>query len=816
MSFRSSAIIGLLFLLPFNSWGNVVPLDPSIGKYPLGLHFEYLEDPSGLLDIHAISQPPARNNFISSQTLTPNFGWTQSTYWLQFTPINTRSNIQKWLLEFDYSPLDIIEIWQVPALTNEPVLLSRGGDLTPYKQRPASHFKHSFPIVLKPNIQSIIYIKIKTESLMRLNATLWSEKNFERHQRWQLSKRGLFSGLLLGLAIYNFLIFVRIRDNSYAWFSVCLMAIFLNQSAHTGIISEWLWPNSITLTNLSPLFTSSISAVSFSLFFRSFLRSRERAPYIDRIFIAGAVYFIAISPIIFLDYTLAAKFITFAVVPLLVFDFYACCYIWFKGFKAARILLLAWTFYLLAGALYTLALLNFLPELLANYDYPAFGGAIGVILLAIALADRLQLIQTERNQLKAQLLLESEKSDQLKSTFLATISHELRTPIHGIRGCLEMIDTENISEITSSALLMAHQSTNNLERLIERLLIFSDTVAEKLQAEPEIYPLARELILLVHEYQALYNTTKIHLAPIADNCQLLTLDGKKFIMAIQQLLDNACRFSLTSQHRVTLKMELNDSLQADKNFQLSIHIKDTGTGIRKTELDRVIQAFKQKDQSLARRHGGLGVGLTLANSLAHILGGSLQINSIWGEGTEAILKIPILNTRSNNTKKIPDITCPTKAHPEQISVLVVEDNAINREVVCAMLRKQNCRVSYAENGEQALELYCDHKNYFDLIFMDCQMPIMDGLEASLKIREYEKTYDRDCHKECLDDCYQPSLKYTPIIAITANAMSGDREKCLQAGMTDYLSKPVKPQQLADIIKRNLAHKNYHSQQIEKS
>ena len=373
-----------------------------------------------------------------------------------------------------------------------------------------------------------------------------------------------------------------------------------------------------------------------------------------------------------------------------------------------------------------------------------------------------------------------------------------------------MIEIEDLSHAKSQALIMARQSTNNLERLIERLLIFSDTVAEKLQSEPENYPLARELTLLVNEYKALYATTTIHIEPIPDNCQQLNIDGKKLIMATQQLLDNACRFRRARQHNVTVKMTLNKTSQANENPQLCIQITDTGIGIRKAELDPVILAFKQKDQGLARRHGGLGVGLTLSNSLAHILGGTLQINSIWGQGTEALLQIPACNNSVVEHKQAHNIE-----HSEQFSVLVVEDNAINREVLCAMLRKQNCRVRYAENGEQALEIYCDEKNNFDLIFMDCQMPIMDGLEASLKIREYEDVYDRDCHQECLEDCNQPSYKYTPIIAITANAMSGDKEKCLHAGMNDYLAKPVKPQQLADVIQRNIQRKDKQSSPLQR-
>lgn len=760
------------------SWASFIPLAPEIGKYSLGLQLQVLEDTDNNLNIQDVSRGKVRDNFTRSSQLSPNFGWSSSSYWLKFNPINTSKQPQMWLLEFDYALLDSIEVWKVNR--DGAQLLAKGGDQLPFNHRPQRHFKHTFQIPLAPQEKPEIYLRVESDSLLKVGATLWSEARFDQHQRNELTKMALISGLLLALAVYNFIIFIQLRDRNYAFFSVMLISIFLQNAAHSGIASEWLWPNSVTLNDYSPLLSGSFSFASITLFFRNFLRTKDLEPLLDKIFLALLIIFIACSPLAFIHYSLAAKIITYTLIPSLCFDFIACAYIWAKGYQAARLLLFAWGFYLIAGLLYTLTLLGVLPEALGDYDYITTGGAIAMVLLAVALADRLQLIQVQHKKLKEKLLLEIKTGDQLKNTFLDTISHEFRTPIHGIKGCLDLIDSKDLSNDKSNAFNMALQSTANLERLIERLLLFSDAMAGRLKVEVENYSVAQEIQRLVDEYKALYRNTSIILDDIPSNCRWLKVDGKKLTMALQQLLDNACRFSVNRSVGISIKLS---TLSTPNKNQLNIRIEDTGVGMRKTVLDKAILAFEQKDQSFSRRHGGLGVGLTLCDRLVELLSGKLHIDSMWGRGTEILVQIPV-ETCAPETS---DTQSRVNADKE-LYALVVEDNPVNQKVLQGMLARLHCQTVCADHGEQALEIYNNSEKSFDLIFMDCQMPIMDGFEATQNIRLIEK--DNDSH--------------VPIIAVTANAMSGDRDRCLAAGMDDYLVKPVKPVQLEEAINKNIS------------
>lgn len=776
---RSQALcFCLLLFASAQSWASFIPLLPEIGKYPLGLHFHYLEDSTGELNIHDVSRGQARDNFTRSQSVNLSFGWSNSSYWLKFNPINTSDQAQLWLLEFDYALLDNIEVWRVNI--DGAQLLETGGDHIAFNQRSLSNFKHTFKIPLSAQEKPEIYLRVTSGSLIKMGATLWSEDRFNQHLRDELAKMALISGLLLALAAYNFIIFLQLRDKNYALFSLMLMSIFLQNAAHSGIGAEWLWPNSTTINDYAPLLSGSLSFSTITIFFRHFLHSKDLQPALDKIFLVFLGIFISCAPLAFIHYTLAAKLITYTLIPSLIFDFIACAYIWFKGFKAARMLLIAWSFYLIAGLLYTLTLLGVLPETLGDYDYITSGGAIAMILLAAALSDRLQIIQVQHKKLKEKLLFEIKSGDQLKNAFLDTISHELRTPIHGIKGCLELIDSKGLSEKESSTFNMAQQSTANLERLIERLLVFSDAVAGRLKIEPAVYPFTQELQRLVREYEALYPNTLIVLDEIPNNCQWLSVDGKKLTMALQQLLDNACRFSVNRSVSISIQLHVStDNL----NAQLCVRIEDTGVGMRKSVLDKATVAFKQKDQSFSRRHGGVGVGLTLCDQLIKLLSGSLHLDSMWGRGTEVLVKVPVALSAAPEFK-----IRARKATTRNLSALVVEDNPVNQKVLQGMLTRLNCQTVCANHGEQALEIYSSAEQPFDLIFMDCQMPIMDGFEATQNIRQAEKN----------------NGSYVPIIAVTANAMSGDKDKCLAAGMDDYLVKPVKPTQLKEAIEKNMA------------
>jgi CheY-like chemotaxis protein len=220
--------------------------------------------------------------------------------------------------------------------------------------------------------------------------------------------------------------------------------------------------------------------------------------------------------------------------------------------------------------------------------------------------------------------------------------------------------------------------------------------------------------------------------------------------------------------------------------KLVIEVADTGTGIPTDKLPHIFEKFTQADSSISRKYGGTGLGLAITRKLVEIYGGQIRVESRVGEGSTFIVELPFELAPASAYAE-PAVSRPASANgaPKSARVLLVEDNAVNQRVVLAMLRKQGLRIDIANNGQEALDRLASVDEPYDLVLMDVQMPILDGLETTRIVR-------RDARWEHL-----------PIIAMTAHAMIGDRERCLQAGMNGYISKPLQPALLIATIEEHL-------------
>ncbi len=246
------------------------------------------------------------------------------------------------------------------------------------------------------------------------------------------------------------------------------------------------------------------------------------------------------------------------------------------------------------------------------------------------------------------------------------------------------------------------------------------------------------------------------------------------------LISNALKF--TDQGAVTIHTKIVKENETHAFFNCSI--VDTGIGIPSQELNNIFGSFEQVDSSSSRRFGGTGLGLTIVQKLIELMGGHITVDSDVTEGSTFSFVIPL--EIPSNTEAPPTLSNQNASPPPSAKVLVVEDNAVNLKVATAILKKLGLNAETAENGLIAVERIKSHN--FDLILMDCEMPVMDGYEATLQIRQFE--IDKNKHR-------------TPIVALTANAMQGIEEKCLNSGMDCYIPKPVKKETLHQVLKRFL-------------
>jgi PAS domain S-box-containing protein len=402
--------------------------------------------------------------------------------------------------------------------------------------------------------------------------------------------------------------------------------------------------------------------------------------------------------------------------------------------------------------------------------------------------EALRVSQNEQVQLERSRLLASEhaavESSRLKSEFLANMSHEIRTPLNGVIGTTNLLLDTPLSEEQRQFANAARRSASSLMALINDILDFSKVEAGKLEMERIDFDLGE----LIHDTKELLGSPASH-----KNLRLLTdiswestplivrADPGRLRQILNNLVNNAIKF--TDQGHVILSVK-KEFIEGDE-VGLRFEVIDTGIGLSELTMTRLFKPFTQADSSTTRRYGGTGLGLSISKSLVGLMGGTIGVESVEGRGSTFWFTIKLqLGSQSGilDLFRAGDPLDSSAPVERPIRILVAEDNAINQLVVLKTLERLGYHAEAVADGREALDAMT--RMAYDLILMDCQMPDMDGFEATRAIRKREEF----------------SGRHTPIIALTAGAMKDDREKCLLAGMDDYLTKPMK----AEILSQKIA------------
>jgi len=398
------------------------------------------------------------------------------------------------------------------------------------------------------------------------------------------------------------------------------------------------------------------------------------------------------------------------------------------------------------------------------------------------LADGLEQASREQHQAMAQLIKtreEAEKANSAKSEFLAMMSHELRTPMNGVLGMLQLLETTRMTDEQHEYTALASESTEHLLKVINDILDFSRIERSALELEHIPFNLTELVGSCAQSFQHSAAQRKLGLdLLIPDDMKALQVQGDptRIRQILVNLIGNALKF--TEQGRVTVQCQwqaLDHEL-----LWFTCTVRDSGIGISPESLERMFDAFQQADSSISRRYGGTGLGLPIARTLAERMGGTLRAQSEEGQGSVFTLEIPLALSTQGPAERVPRLSHGSEGG-EGRKVLLVEDNPVNQTVIEAMLRSLGFTVSIAADGAQAIR--SAESLMFELILMDCRLPVVDGYEATRRIRQL------------------PGCSEIPLVALTANALQGDREACLAAGMNDYLAKPFKRVDLQHILQR---------------
>ncbi len=370
------------------------------------------------------------------------------------------------------------------------------------------------------------------------------------------------------------------------------------------------------------------------------------------------------------------------------------------------------------------------------------------------------------------------RAQKAKEQFLANISHEIRTPINGIAGIAGLLSKNQNPEEREMYLNAIRHSSENLKVIINDILDLAAIDSGKLKFEKIAFNLKDLLPSLISTftYQAREKNLALHYTIDESLNKILLGDPVRLNQVLINLISNAVKFTHTGAIHVECEME---KLHKGMCY-VRVSVKDTGVGIPAEKLNTIFESFSQADESVTRRYGGSGLGLTIARQLVELQNGRIEVQSQEHIGSTFTVHIPYAVGSTKVSKQTPHIASHVDVTTRNVRVLLVEDNDINRLYAKSILQTWKCNTDIAENGLIAIEKL--KSNSYDVILMDVQMPVMDGYEATKAIRMMP----------------QPGGS-TPIVALTANATKIDVEKCLVAGMNDYLSKPFTPEDLYEML-----------------
>ena len=773
----------ILLLCGLPMLASAIEFDQNTRSLPLGRVMQVLEDPTDALTIAEVSSPAYATQFKTHDKATLNAGYSRSVFWLKvdlhYLAKDPRAP-RTWFLELAYPPLNHLDLYQRDS-TGAYRLITRTGSAQPFSSREVRQSNYLFKLNFVPDQQETIYLRLQSEGSIQAPLTLWAGTAYLEQQPLRLSVLGAIYGVLLGMLIYNLFIYLSVRDTSYLYYILYIASFGLYQLSVNGVAVEYFWPNSPWWANAAVPFLIGSAALFGSLFARSFLHTAQHSRWINRLLLAlmacGAVVMLLS---LMTSYALALRLATGLALVFTVTIFIAAIKAWYCGQRMARYFIIAWSSFLLGGVVNTLMVLGYLPNVFLTMYASQIGSAIEVALLSLALADRINSMREQQAQIlfeasqKLEVLnLQLARSNRLKDEFLATLTHELRTPMNGVIGSLELMQTVPLDADLAQYQQTAAGSARDMMRMVNGILTLTELQAGRLSAQPQVFSLRGTLDTLRQQFNAsaqgkglAFSIDVAHELP-----DRVIGDSDKLVQCLDCLLDNAFKFT----HQGSVRLRVVGVPHSDGGLRLSFIVADTGIGFAFLDEATLYQRFFQLDGSTTREYGGLGIGLAICRQLIELLGGRLTHHSEPGKGSRFQLEMQV-GAAQPEPKQAPH----KQRAPHECAVLLVDDNSVGQLVVRGMLLKLGYRVKTVDSGPGALEAL--QAGNFDAVLLDVP----------------EGGFSLCCQIRALPGCGE-----LPVIALSTSLNVSERERCHGIGISDRLAKPVRFEALQAVLERRL-------------
>ncbi|WP_166360424.1 hybrid sensor histidine kinase/response regulator [Pseudomonas akapageensis] len=774
-------LVGLLPLLAC-----AVDFDDTTRSLPLGRVMQVFEDRKGNATIEQVRSAALVDQFRPHLHDVLNAGYSTSAFWLRIDlrySATSASAPRNWLLELAYPPLDDLELYLADAAGTYQ-LVRRTGDAFPFASRQIRQNNYLFEVPFAPGQSRTLYLRLKSQGSVQAPLTLWSSHAYMEEQPARIYVLGLIYGVLLGMLVYNLFIYLSVRDTSYLYYILYIASFGLYQVSVNGAGVEYFWPDNPWWANAATPFFIGSAGLFGCQFARSFLHTSRHSRLLDRLLralmvCAATVVLLSLTT----SYGLALRLATALALLFTVAIFTAGIVAWWRGLRVARYFIIAWSAFLLGGVVNTLMVLGYLPNVFITMYASQIGSALEVGLLSLALADRINSMREQQAQTlfdagqKLEVLNQQlANSNRLKDEFLATVTHELRTPMNGVIGSLELMQTVSLSPELEQYQQTAAGSARDMMRMVDEILILTELQAGKLYPQHDAFSLCGmlESLRLQFSPQAQRKGLAYSIDVAPDLADQVVGDAKKLSLCLACLLDNAIKF--TRQGAVSLQVSGRST--AVDTFEFWFKVSDSGIGFGHLDDATLYQRFYQLDGSMTREHGGLGIGLAICRQLAELMNGHLTHHSTPGQGSSFELRVQMGQSPEQPVSiAVPAHFMVRGAHrsARECTVLLIDDSSINQLVIRGMLLKLGYRVRTAEDATSALALLRSER--FDAVLLDCLMPSLEGFEVCRQLREV------------------PGCADLPVLVVTARLQQAELEICQASGVSDCLVKPVRFEEL---------------------
>ena len=709
-------LLGLLAGQTSRAWsGQTLQLSAEQETYSLGGYLDILEDPSATLTIDDIASPEMADRFQPVPTNSTSLGFTNSNFWLRLTVAPDPAAPEKrWVLDpgwVYYSKL----VFHAPGPDGQAIVHDRG-----VAAQDLATETRLFP--LNPGAKGTYYLMVGSDRMLNLTPQVISEDTAIMSNLRKSIEFGVLAGIVLAMCIYNFLVFLHLRDFSYLWYVVIQTSalIFLTTKQWTPL---FIGPDQ----SIFAMMIINVAGIGWCLFTRSFLETPERAPVGNKILLILA----SMLAVLTVAGPLVLPRVTFSMLDhvlnfgAMLYGYFLSIVLSFRGFRPARLLCAAWS--LTAALFLAYNLSNFALLNLGHLSIFNLGVAIEAMLMSVVLAYRIRMLREER--------AEAEAAASAKSAFLATMSHEIRTPMTAIMGYSRLLQDMELPVQAQRYLKNVQTASNHLLGIINDILDLAKIEAGKLTLENKEFLLEQvvEDAARISAPKAGENRNELLCVVDPELPAMLEGDPLRVQQILMNLVSNAVKFTKDGEICIEVARVGGDSKNTEtdaRSVTLSMTVRDTGIGISKEQQERIFEAFSQADNSTARKFGGTGLGLNISRSLARMMDGELSLVSTPGEGSAFTATIRLeLAAKQPETQSAPSALTPG------CKVLVVDDNASAQGVLASLLRSLDLNAVTATSGRIAADMVRHDPGQFKAVFLDKEMPELNGPETSLLLRE---------------------------------------------------------------------------------